>query len=644
MNYRIDLAVLSEQKHNCRFGLTVHNLSDLDVTDWSLHFAFDRFILPESLSQGELTQVGSFCSYQPSATVLKANNHYYLEFSIQSAPFRFYSDGLNDAFIQTHHQGETSVLPVAISPIVLASPYRERSQTPEVDAAAVALIPQPNQFELKQGGFALNKECTVEVQSHLAEKASAWLQQELLTTFELAVSTELSPEASGDILFRSNPTLDEAEYKLKITAEQVVVESGSQSGFTHAVASLIQLIQQQDAERFSVPCCKIADQPRFKYRGMMLDCARHFHSVAQVKRLINQLAHYKFNVFHWHLTDDEGWRIEIKRLPQLTEIGAWRGPNYALEPQYTHIAENYGGFYTQQQIREVIEYAEQRSITVIPEIDIPGHCRAAIKSLPDMLVEQADTTQYKSIQHYNDNVLNPGLSGTYQFLDIVIEEVAELFPSELIHMGADEVPPGVWTNSPAAQALMKEHQYQDSKDLQGHLFRYAENKLKQLGKRMVGWEEAQHGDKVSKETIIYSWLSEEAAVNCARQGFDVVLQPAQFTYLDMTQDYAPEEPGVDWAAVIPLEQAYTYEALAEISDTDPIRKRIRGIQCALWCEIVTNQKRMDYMVFPRISALAEGCWTHKNNRNWLDYLSRLKGHLPLLDRLNVDYRNPWKAE
>ncbi|CAH6809040.1 Beta-hexosaminidase [Vibrio chagasii] len=644
MNYRIDLAVLSEQKHNCRFGLTVHNLSDLDVTDWSLHFAFDRFILPESLSQGELTQVGSFCSYQPSTTVLKANNHYYLEFSIQSAPFRFYSDGLNDAFIQTHNQGETSVLPVAISPIVLASPYRERSQIPEVDSAAVALIPQPNQFELKQGGFALNKACTVEVQSHLAEKASTWLQQELLTTFELAVSAELSPEENGDILLRSNPTLDEAEYKLTITAQQVVVESGSQSGFTHAVASLIQLVQQQDAEHFSVPYCKIADQPRFKYRGMMLDCARHFHSVEQVKRLINQLAHYKFNVFHWHLTDDEGWRIEIKQLPQLTEIGAWRGPDYALEPQYTHIAENYGGFYTQQQIREVIEYAEQRSITVIPEIDIPGHCRAAIKSLPDMLVEQADTTQYKSIQHYNDNVLNPGLSGTYQFLDIVIEEVAELFPSELIHMGADEVPPGVWTNSPAAQALMKEHQYQDSKDLQGHLFRYAENKLKQLGKRMVGWEEAQHGDKVSKETIIYSWLSEEAAVNCARQGFDVVLQPAQFTYLDMTQDYAPEEPGVDWAAVIPLEQAYTYEALAEISDTDPIRKRIRGIQCALWCEIVTNQKRMDYMVFPRISALAEGCWTHKNNRNWLDYLSRLKGHLPLLDRLNVDYRNPWKAE
>ncbi|KWU00576.1 beta-N-acetylhexosaminidase [Vibrio toranzoniae] len=640
MNYRIDLAVLSEQKNNCRLGLTVHNLSDLDVTDWSLHFAFDRFILPESLSQGELTQVGSFCSFKPSSSVLKANNHYYLEFSIQSAPFRFYSDGLNDAFIQSNSKGEASVLPVAISPIVLASPYSERSQLPAVSASRLALIPRPNKLKVDQGHFELNSNCKVEIKSHLADNAVTWLEQELLSTFDLSLTTK----NSGNILFRNNPTLDEAKYKLNITSQHINIESGSQSGFIHAVASLIQLVEPSSNTRFSLPCCQIVDEPRFKYRGMMLDCARHFHSVDQVKRLINQLAHYKFNVFHWHLTDDEGWRIEIKSLPQLTEVGAWRGPNHALEPQYTHIAENYGGFYTQQQIREVIEYAEQRSITVIPEIDIPGHCRAAIKSLPDMLVEQADTTQYKSIQHYNDNVLNPGLPGTYQFLDAVIEEVAELFPSELIHMGADEVPPGVWTNSPAAQALMKEHQYQDSKDLQGHLFRYAESKLKQLGKRMVGWEEAQHGDKVSKETIIYSWLSEEAAVNCARQGFDVVLQPAQFTYLDMTQDYAPEEPGVDWAAVIPLEQAYTYEALAEISDTDPIRKRICGIQCALWCEVITNQQRMDYMVFPRISALAEGCWTHKNNREWLDYLSRLKGHLPLLDRLNVDYRNPWKAE
>ncbi|MGF1709208.1 family 20 glycosylhydrolase [Vibrio kagoshimensis] len=638
MTYRIDLAVLSEQKQTCRFGLTVHNLSDMNVTDWSLHFAFDRFILPESLSQGTLKQVGSFCSFTPDTTQLKANNHFYFEFSIQSAPFRFYSDGLNEAFIQSQVQGETQVLPITISPIVLASPYRERSTIEDVESAQIAIIPQPNSLTQHSGSFTLTPESGLLVKTTLAKSAITWLTQELNDCFGLHVNES----ASGSITFASNPILDDGEYKLSVTNESVSIESGSQSGFTHAVASFIQLIEAKQDSTFSVTNCKIVDEPRFKYRGMMLDCARHFHSVEQVKRLINQLAYYKFNIFHWHLTDDEGWRIEIKALPELTEVGAWRGIKHAIEPQYTHLSETYGGYYTQEEIKDVIAFAEQRGITIVPEIDIPGHCRAAIKSLPHMLVEDADTTQYKSIQHYTDNVLNPGLAGTYQFLDAVIEEVSALFPSELIHMGADEVPHGVWSESPAAQSVMQKYGYQDSKDLQGHLFRYAEDKLKQLGKRMVGWEEAQHGNKVSKETIIYSWLSEEAAVNCARQGFDVVLQPGQYTYLDMTQDYSPEEPGVDWASVIPLEQAYNYEALSDIPETDPIRKRIRGIQCALWCEIITNQERMDYMIHPRLGALAEGCWTYKNNRDWLNYLSRLKGHLPLLDRLKVQYRNPWK--
>ena len=638
MTYRIDLAVLSEQKQTCRFGLTVHNLSDMDVTDWSLHFAFDRFILPESLSQGTLKQVGSFCSFTPDTTQLKANNHFYFEFSIQSAPFRFYSDGLNEAFIQSQVQGETQVLPITISPIVLASPYRERSTIEDVESAQIAIIPQPNSLTQESGSFSLTPASGLLVKTTLATNAVTWLTQELSNCFSL----QINESTSGSITFSSNPILDDGEYKLSVTTDGICIESGSQSGFTHAVASLIQLIEVKNDSSFSIPNCKVVDEPRFKYRGMMLDCARHFHSVEQVKRLINQLAYYKFNVFHWHLTDDEGWRIEIKALPELTEVGAWRGIKHAIEPQYTHLSETYGGYYTQEEIKDVIAFAEQRGITIIPEIDIPGHCRAAIKSLPHMLVEDADTTQYKSIQHYTDNVLNPGLAGTYQFLDAVIEEVSALFPSELIHMGADEVPHGVWSESPAAQSVMQKYGYQDSKDLQGHLFRYAEDKLKQLGKRMVGWEEAQHGNKVSKETIIYSWLSEEAAVNCARQGFDVVLQPGQYTYLDMTQDYSPEEPGVDWASVIPLEQAYNYEALSDIPETDPIRKRIRGIQCALWCEIITNQERMDYMIHPRLGALAEGCWTYKNNRDWLNYLSRLKGHLPLLDRLKVQYRNPWK--
>ncbi|EHZ7120907.1 beta-N-acetylhexosaminidase [Vibrio vulnificus] len=639
MEYRIDLVVLSEQKQNCRFGMTLHNLSDQDLPNWSLTFAFTRFIQPGSISHGTLTQIGSFCQLTPDSLVLPANHHFYCEFTVLTNPFRFYSDGLNEAFVEYHHEGEQVRSNVDVTPIVLASPYRERETIAPTLASAYSLLPKANALHVDAGHFSLTPSSAITCQSALADSAVTWLMDEVarLHQFKLATSE------AGEIVYRSNPTLDEGAYQLKISQEQVRVEAGSSSGFVHATASLLQLLDYNSiTQEAQLACCSISDSPRFRYRGMMLDCSRHFHSVEQVKRLINLLAHYKFNTFHWHLTDDEGWRVEIKAFPALTEIGAWRGVDEAIEPQYTHISQRYGGFYSQEEIKEVVAYAAQRSIMVIPEIDVPGHCRAAIKSLPEMLVEVEDDTVYRSIQNYSDNVLNPGLSTTYQFLDGVLEEIAQLFPAPYVHIGADEVPHGVWSNSPSCQALMKQHGYQDYKELQGHLLRHAEQKLRSLGKRMLGWEEAQHGDKVSKDTVIYSWLSEDAAVNCARQGFDVVLQPAQTTYLDMTQDYAPEEPGVDWANPLPLEKAYNYEPLANIPADDPIHKRIWGIQTALWCEIINNPERMDYMVFPRIIALAEACWTQKEHRDWHDFLSRLKGHLPLLDKQGIKYRQPWK--
>lgn len=637
MSYRVELAVLAEKKHFCRFGLTLHNLSDQNLTDWHLQFIIDRFIQPDSFTHGAIKQTGSFCCLTPDRAVLPANQHYYCEFSINTAPLRFYTDGLKDALIIA--DGGATQHTVTLTPIMLASPYREKSELPSVEPAALAVIPKPNRIERLDGKFHLTTSSQITLQASLAEHAATWLQQELERLYQFRAQTV----GQSDIIYRKNPTLDEGEYQISITGSGVRLEAGSRSGFVHASATLLQLIDHdEDLCTLTLPYVKICDKPRFKYRGMMLDCARHFHSVDMVKRLINQLAHYKFNTFHWHLTDDEGWRLEIKAFPQLTECGAYRGANHPLEPQFSSLANTYGGYYTQQEVIEVIGYAKQRGINIIPEIDIPGHCRAALKSLPDLLVDRQDSSQYRSIQHYSDNVLSPALPGTYQFLDKVLEEVAELFPSPWVHIGADEVPDGVWLESPACQQLMQQYGYHCAKDLQGHLLRYAEKKLRSLGKRMVGWEEAQHGNKVSKDTVIYSWLSEEAALNCAKQGFDVVLQPGQSTYLDMAQDYRPEEPGVDWAAVIPLENAYRYEPLAHIPDNDPIRKRILGIQCALWSEIVTHQSRLDYMIFPRLTALAEACWTEKSQRNWLDYLARLKGHLPLLDKQKIEYRPPWK--
>ncbi|MGF1906846.1 beta-N-acetylhexosaminidase [Aliivibrio salmonicida] len=634
MDYRVDLAVLSEKDNLSRFGLTLHNLSDVDLHHWQLHFTIDRFIAPNSNTQGKLEQVGSFCKLTPEEKqVLKANNHYYIEFTIATAPFRFISDGLDDASIFITQDDKNYFLDVSISPIVLASPYSERTQISRVAPAELSLIPKPESVQRLDGQFVLSNKTSLEIQTHLANGASQWLIEELAAI----TSQELAIKNTGNIVFMSNPTLDKGAYQLTVTESTVQIKAGSNEGFSHGCATLLQLVSEQNQ---TIPCVKIIDQPRFHYRGMMLDCARHFHPLDRVKRLINQLAQYKFNVFHWHLTDDEGWRVEIKAFPELTNIGAWRGPEETLEPQYTHVAKKHGGFYSQEEIKEVIAYADMRGITVIPEIDIPGHCRAAIKALPHLLVDKDDHSNYRSIQHYTDNVLSPAIEGTYTFIDTVLEEIAALFPAPYIHIGADEVPKGVWTDSQKCQALMKEQGYSDPVELQGHLLRHAENKLKQLGKQMLGWEEAQHGNKVSKDTVIYSWLSEEAALNCAKQGFDVVLQPGQTTYLDMAQDYAPEEPGVDWANVLPLEDAYNYEPLAELADNDPIRKRILGIQCALWCEIINNQERMDYMIFPRLLAMSEGMWTQKQHRNWTDFLSRLNGRLPTLTRQGINFRQP----
>ncbi|MGY3570712.1 beta-N-acetylhexosaminidase [Vibrio paucivorans] len=637
MSFRVDLAVVSEQKQFCRFGLTVHNLSDQDIHNWSLTFVIDRFISPDSVTNAALSQVGSFCTLEPNNTHLKANAHFYCEFSITTAPLRFYTDGIKDAFIQFNNSSARH--PVVVTPIVLASPYKERTHITPVDAATLNIIPKPNQYEIYDGQYTLSNDSQITLQASGAEEAANWLQQELSSLFDF----KMKPIGKGDILYRTNPTLDEGEYQLIVDRFGVRLEAGSASGFVHASATLLQALTRcAEPNQLTIPYLKIVDSPRFKYRGMMLDCSRHFHPVERVKRLINNLAHYKFNTFHWHLTDDEGWRIEIKAFPELTQVGSTRSVDSPLVPQFSTISEEYSGFYSQAEIKQVVAYAEQRGITIIPEIDVPGHCRAAIKSLPHLLVDDEDHSQYRSIQNYNDNVLSPAIPGTYLFLDKVLEEVAELFPSKWVHIGADEVPSGVWEESQKCQALMQEHGYSDTKELQGHLLRYAEKKLRSLGKRMVGWEEAQHGDKVSKDTVIYSWLSEEAALKCAKQGFDVILQPGQYTYLDMAQDYAPEEPGVDWANVIPLEHAYRYEPLAELDDQDPIKKRVLGIQCALWCEIVNNQQRMDYMIFPRLTAIAEACWTQNTQRNWEDYLSRLKGHLSLLNKQGINYRSPWK--
>ena len=402
----------------------------------------------------------------------------------------------------------------------------------------------------------------------------------------------------------------------------------------HGLVTLAQWALQHGE---SLPCLEVEDAPRFGFRGIFLDCARHFHSIATLKRLLKQMSLYKFNRFHWHLTDDEGWRLEIKAFPRLTEVAAWRGHGLAVGPQLSGGPDPYGGYYTQSEVRELVAYAAGLGITIIPEIDIPGHCHAAIKALPELLREEADSSRYLSVQYFDDNVLNPALPGTYRFLEAVIDEVCALFPGTQVHMGGDEVPTGVWTDSPACQQLMAEQGYSDCRELQGHLLRHCQQYLAARGKQMLGWEEILHGDKVSRDATIFAWTSFQAGLDAASAGYPVVMAPAQSLYLDLAWSPDIHEPGLYWAGTLNLEQVYRCDpAPVDFHAND----NILGVLSPLWSELITSRDRLDYMLFPRMLATAEVAWSDPARKAWDHFAARLPGQLQILDQLQVRYRVP----
>ncbi|MCP4320872.1 MAG: beta-N-acetylhexosaminidase [Alteromonadales bacterium] len=632
-NYSLEIVVLNNK--DSLIQLTLNNLTNKPLSDWLLTLDFARFIYPESMSKGSVVQVGTYTKIKPTdSTVIEANGSYQITFKILSALFSNYECGVREGYISCASDNFSAHHALDVAQIQLQLPEQKVVDKISVAAADFTIIPKVNNLKSLTGHFILDEAVQICANSELASAANDWLIDELSYVTTLGEADN----KSAKIHFISEKSLTKSEYQLTVNSTEIEIKAASKEGFLCAVASLIQLVKKQDNGQYAIESVEISDKPRFDYRGLMLDCSRHFHSIATVKRLINQMAIYKLNHFHWHFTDDEAWRLEIKAFPELTEIGSVRGPGTTLLPQFSHLSEKYGGFYTQVEVKEVIEYAANRGITIIPEIDIPGHCRAAIKSLPELLIDTEDSSEYLSIQVYTDNVLSPALAGTYEFLDKVIDEVCALFPSSSIHIGADEVPKGVWTKSAKCQALMKECGYTDEVELQGHLLRHVEKRINANGKRMLGWEEVKHGNKVSKDTVVYAWINEEAALECVKNGFDVVMQPSKYTYFDLVQDYAPDEVGVDWAGTLPLELAYSYEPLAVLKADDPLREHILGVQCALWSEVVLNQDRIDHMFFPRLLAAAEVSWSKPEHKNWNDFCGRLQGQKAHFERNEINYR------
>lgn len=429
-------------------------------------------------------------------------------------------------------------------------------------------------------------------------------------------------------------------YRLDVTPTQVLLSAPTSAGLFYAAQTLRQLLPAGGANgELSLPCVEIEDYPRFTWRGSMLDTCRHFFTLNTVLRYIDLLAMHKMNVFHWHLTEDQGWRIEIERYPRLTEVGAWRNEtrlghenDAKNNPNYDGIP--HGGFYTKADIRRVLAYAAKRHITVVPEIEMPGHAQAAISAYPELgnIPTPVEVSKKWGV-HWD--VFNAEET-TIRFLQNVLDEVIDLFPSQFIHIGGDECPKKQWKESPAAQARIAALGLHDEDELQSYFVGRMDAFLTARGRRLIGWDEILEGG-LAPGAAVMSWRGEEGGIAAANAGHDVVMSPTFYTYLDYYQTSDREKDPLAIGGYLPLERVYSYEPIP--AAIDPARQHhVLGLQGQVWTEYIATSELLDFMVFPRLCALAEVAWSPAAAKDYVGFIARLKSaHLARLDAKLVKY-------
>ncbi|MER6233847.1 MULTISPECIES: beta-N-acetylhexosaminidase [Streptomyces] len=484
-----------------------------------------------------------------------------------------------------------------------------------------------------------------------------WLRTTLGASFglPLAPGTVGAEEAADTIELRIDPALEPEGYRLTVVPDRGVrITGGSAAGVFWGAQTLRQLLGPEAFRRAPVgqgaargiPATEIEDGPRFGWRGLMLDVARHFTPKDGVLRMLDLLAAHKLNVFHFHLTDDQGWRVEIKRYPRLTEVGAWRA-----RTKYGHRASElwdetpHGGFYTQDDIREIVAYAAERHIRVVPEIDIPGHSQAAVSAYPELGNTDVVDTSALSVWDtwgVNPNVLAP-TDHTLRFFEGVFEELLDLFPADtspFIHVGGDECPKDQWRQSLTAQARIAELGLKDEDELQSWFIRHFDRWLTDRGRRLIGWDEILEGG-IAEGAAVSSWQGYAGGIAAAEAGHDVVMCPLQQVYLDYRQDAGPDEP-MPIGYVRTLEDVYRFEPVPP-GLSEEAAAHVLGTQVNVWTEVMQNRQRVDYQVFPRLAAFAEVAWSRlpaPGERDFAGFERRMETHYARLDALGVDYRPP----
>ena len=519
-----------------------------------------------------------------------------------------------------------------------------------------ALVPKPDALEIADGLFELKNGCKISASEGLQNESSYLIKM-------LGERTGLGFEeaSNGSIQLLIDPSIEAKEgYSMEVTPSSILIRGQQAQGVFYGIQSLLQLLGEyplDDSTVFGVPAVRIKDQPNYAYRGMHLDVCRHFFSVEFVKRYLDVMAMHKLNTFHWHLTEDQGWRIEIKKYPGLTEVGGYRnGTIVGHHPGETNDNEKYGGFYTQDEIRDIVAYAKERHIEVIPEIEMPGHSSAAIAAYPWLSSFPEENTiignnmmskSSRSIQDAGitkvvqetwgvfDDVYCAGQETTFLFLEDVLTEVMDLFPSALIHIGGDECPKGNWERSPACQERIKNEGLKDEHELQSYFIKRIEKFVNSKGKNIIGWDEILEGGLAPNASVM-SWRGTQGGIAAAEEEHTVVMSPTSHCYFDYYQSEDRDKEPLAIGGFLPVEKVYAFDPMPAELDAEKA-KYILGGQANLWTEYIATESHAEYMLLPRMTALSEALWTNKANKDFEDFKVRLQDVREDYDRLGYNY-------
>ncbi|MBS1773744.1 MAG: family 20 glycosylhydrolase [Bacteroidetes bacterium] len=523
------------------------------------------------------------------------------------------------------------------------------------NAQTNTLIPQPVSIQInKNKSYRLSNPIIISGNTNEAKKEAEYLGNKLRPATGFSYQVVTHGDIELNINDKKDATLGDEGYTLNVTKDGVTINANTSAGLFYGIQTLLQLLPKEIEStttkyaNWVIPEATITDYPRFAWRGLMLDVSRHFMSKEDVKTYIDLMSRYKYNIFHWHLTDDHGWRIEIKSYPKLTTVGACRVPRTGkfgeLEPPKDGEQATDCGYYTQEDIKEVVAYAAERHIQIMPEIDVPGHSAAAIAAYPELSCTK-DPKSYVSpgnkfskwegngnFSMIIDNSLNPSDENTYKFLDAVYGEVAALFPYPYIHMGGDECYHGYWHKDAGCQQLMQKEGLKDEKELQSYFVKRVEKILTSKGKKLIGWDEILMGG-LAPQAAVMSWTGMQGGIEAAKQGHNVVMTPNQNVYIDLPQGDISVEPDALTYGTVRLTNAYNFEPIPEGVDA----KYILGGQANLWTEKVPNLRHAEYMTYPRAWALSEVYWSPKEKRNWDNFIPRMEYHMERADIAEVNY-------